>query len=203
MRLDFSDKEADKGDDNYCFNVTHIDVADGRIRQATRNLDICSEGGTCTVQLEKPAGDFLFVLIGFQLSFRAPYDHHLKEVAILENNGALTISFKDVHFDPAEDTILWSLQYAYVPRDLFSDVGELSGSGAHDRVLGQMPAGQAVLRGFRFNFTNGDHHIQQISVRPNASGTAFLTYRDVNGDDPFDFEYRWAILGPHFPNRPR
>jgi hypothetical protein len=196
MRLAFADKEPDDGDDNYCFNVTNFDVSDARIRPAVRGLDICREAGTCTVRLDKPAGDFVFVLIGFQLSFRAPFDHHLKDIAILENDGMLTISFADRHFDPSEDTILWSLQYAYVPGDLFAGVGEWSATGAHDRVIGQIPVGQVVLRGFRFTFTNDDHHIQQISVRPNTGGTVFLTYRDVNGDDPFDFEYRWAVLRP-------
>jgi hypothetical protein len=189
IRLDFSDV----GDNNYCYNITHFDIFDPRISPVTRE-DICSDPGGCTVQLDKPAGDFVFVLIGLQLSFRAPYDHHLKDVAILENDGLLTVAYNDKHFDPPEDTFIWSVQYVYVPRDQFTDVGELSGTGANDRVIATMPPGKAVLRGFKFSFTGDDHHIQQISVRPNTSGTAFISYRDVNGDDKFDWDYRWAIL---------
>jgi hypothetical protein len=195
IRLDFSDKKPDKGDDNYCYNITHFDISDARIKQVTRE-DLCSDSGGCTVQLDKPAGDFVFVLIGFQLSFRAPFDHHLKDVAILENNGLLTVVYNDKHFDPPEDTFIWSVLYAYVPRDHFTDVGELSGTDANDRVLVTMTPGKAVLRGFRFSFVGDDHHIQQISVRPNNSGTAFISYRDVNGDDKFDWDFRWAILRP-------
>jgi hypothetical protein len=191
MRLGFADEN---GDDKYCYNVTHFDIRDVRIRQVSRGLDICSEAGRCTVRLDKPAGNFVFVLIGFSLSFRAPFDHPLQEVAILEKDGELTVAYNDEHFDPPEDTFLWSLQYAYVPRDRFRDVGELSGTGAKDRVLGEIPAGKAVLRGFRVKFSDGDHNIQQIGVRPNTTGTVFITYRDNDGNDKFDWEYRWAIL---------
>jgi hypothetical protein len=193
MRLDYSDKHPDD-EDNYCFNITHFDIADARVRHVTRGLDICSESGKCTVQLDKPAGDFVFVITGFQLSYRAPYDHHVKEVSILENNGALTVALNDEHFDPSEDTFIWDIQYAYVPRDRFINIGESTGAGANDRVLVSMPSGRAVLRGFKFTFIGDDHHLQQISVRPNTTGTAFIVFRDQNGDDKFDWEYRWAIL---------
>ncbi len=203
MRVDFQDQDPTGGlfgsNDDYCFNVTHFDIVDARIRQVTRGLDVC-DAASCTVQLDKPAGDFVFVLTGFQMSFRAT-DHHIKEISLLENNGQLTVGFHDQHFDAPEDTYLWSVQYAYVPGDRFSQVGQISGTRAHDRVLGTIPAGNAVLRGFKFVyqpfFTSGDdHHIQQISVRPNTTGTAFLVFRDQNGDDGFDWEYRWAILKP-------
>ena len=193
MRLGFMDKNPDD-DDSYCFNISHQDISDSRVRRISRNLDICSENGSCSATLEKPAGDFVFVLTGFQLSFRGGFDHHLKEVSLLEDNGQLQVTFRDKHFDPPEDTFIWSLQYAYVPRDKFADIGVLSGSGANDRVLASMPAGQPVIRGFRFNFSGDDHHLQQISVRPNGTGTAFISFRDVNGDDKFDWEYRWGTL---------
>jgi hypothetical protein len=199
MRLDFSDEDPTGifSNDDYCFNVTHFDIVDTRIRQVTRGLDIC-DAGNCTVQLDKPAGDFVFVLIGFQFSFRAT-DHHIKEVSILENSGLLTVGYHDEHFDAPEDTFIWSIQYAYVPADRFSQVDLISGTRAHDRVIGSIPVGGAVLRGFKFIYqpyftSGGDHHLQQIGVRPNRTGTAFITYRDENGDDGFDWEYRWAIL---------
>jgi len=201
IRLDFSDDDPFGGvftsNDDYCFNVTHINMVDARIRQVTRGLDIC-DAPQCTVPLDRPNGDFVFVLIGFQFSFRE-HDNHIKEIAILENNGQLTVAFHDRQFNPPEDTFTWSVQYAYVPSDRFSQVGEINGTRAHDRVIGAIPAGEAVLRGFRFiyqpYFTDGDdHHLQQISVRPNPGGSAFLVFRDDNGDDGFDWDYRWAIL---------
>ncbi len=202
MRLDFSDDNPSGGlfgrNDDYCFNVTHFDVSDARIRQVTRGLDIC-DAAQCTVRLDRPNGDFVFVLIGFQLSFRE-HDNHIKQVAIHEDDGQLTVSFHDQKFDSgADDTFLWSVQYAYVPGDRFRQVGQLSGTRAHDRVIGTIPVGKAVLRGFSFTyqpyFTSGeDHHLRQIGVRPNTTGSVFLTYRDDDGDDGFDWEYRWAII---------
>jgi hypothetical protein len=203
MRVDFSDDSPFGGllgllhNDDYCFNVTHFDVVDARIRQVTRGLDIC-DAPQCTVQLDRPNGDFVFVLIGFQFQFRE-HDNHIKEVSIKETGGKLTVGFHDQHFDPPDDTFNWSVQYAYVPRDRFSQVGQLSGTRAHDRVIASLPQGKAVLRGFSFTFktyfTSGDdHHLQQIGVRPNTTGSAFLTYRDENGDDGFDWEYQWAMI---------
>jgi hypothetical protein len=204
MRLDFSDKDANNlpffdDDDDYFFNVTHFDILDSRVQRFTRSLDICSEQGICTVQLNKPAGDFVFVLIGFQLSFRNNFDHHINEVKIMEDDGMLTVAFNDKHFDPSEDTFLWSLDFAYVPRDQFVEIGESSAVKSKDEVPISIPQGRAVLRGFRFkfqpHFTDGnDHHLKKIGILPTTAGTALISYRDKNGDDGYDWIYRWGIL---------
>ncbi|TGQ35687.1 hypothetical protein [Mesorhizobium sp. M00.F.Ca.ET.216.01.1.1] len=204
MRLDFSDGNPKNlpfidDDDDYFFNVTHFGIKDSRAQQFTRSLDICSEQGKCTVQLDRPPGDFIFVLIGFQLSFRDNIDHHIREVGILEDDGMLTVSFNDQHFDPSDDAFLWSVQFAYVPRDRFSQIGESTETRAKNEVSSIIPAGMAVLRGFRFEykdyFTDGkDHHLKKIGVLPTTAGTALISYRDTNGDDGFDWQYRWAII---------
>lgn len=196
MTLGFHDKNLDN---RYCYNVTHFQVRDPRIQQFSRDLDICSGPGKCTVPLRRPSGDFVFVLIGFQLSFQSGVDHHIDEIAVLENNGELTVAFNDQH-DRA--LFLWSVQYAYVPRDLFRELGESSGDHERNEATRMMPGGVAVLRGFRFNFepyfTNGnDHHIRKVALLPTQSSPqsdVFISYRDRNGDDGFDWEYRWAIL---------
>lgn len=204
MRLGFHDHDANNfpvvdDDDDYFFNITHFDITDSRVQVLTRTLDICTENGKCTVQLNKPPGDVVFVLVGFQLSFRAPFDHHIREVGVLEDNGLLTVSFRDKEFDPSEDSFLFSVKFAWVPRDRFSDVGELSETRSKDEVSRAIPVGRAVLRGFRFEFKNyftsgDDHHLKKIGVLPNTAGTALISYRDTNGDDGFDWQYRWAIL---------
>ena len=45
-------------------------------------LDICSEI-ECSVPIERPTGDSVFVLVGFQLSYQGT-DHHIKRVRVLE-----------------------------------------------------------------------------------------------------------------------
>jgi hypothetical protein len=177
MRLDFSDDNPFAhltSNDDYCFNVTHFGIIDFRIRHVIRGVDVCDQP-QCTVQLDRPAGDFVFVLIGFHFQFHE-HDNHIKQIAISENNGQLTVAFHDRKCDSgADDTFIWSVQYAYVPQDRFSQVGQLSGTRARDTVIETIPVGKAVLRGFSFTyqpfFTSGDdHHLKQISVRPNQGG---------------------------------
>ena len=199
MRIGFHDRDAnnlpliDFDDDDYFFNITHFGITDSRVQVLTRTLDICSENGKCTVQLARPPGDVVFVLIGFQLSFRADFDHHIREIGVLEDNGLLTVTFRDDDFDPSEDTFLFSLKFAWVPKDRLGDIGELSDTGSNDEVSRAIPTGRAVLRGFRFAFRE-DHHLKKIGVLPTTAGTVLISFRDTNGDDRFDWQYRWAIL---------
>ena len=165
-------------------------------QEANGCVDIDKNHGSLVDVPFVPTGTPLLSRFGFALN---QGDNHIKQVAIHEDNGQLTVSFHDQQFSAPDDTFLWSVQYAYVPGDRFSQVGELSGTRAHDRVIATIPTGKAVLRGFSFTyqpyFTSGnDHHLQQIGVRPNTTGSAFLTYRDDNGDDGFDWDYRWAII---------
>jgi len=212
MRIGFHDKDANNlpiidDDDDYFFNITHFDITDPRVQVLTRSLDICSTGqqqdgrvlGKCTVQLDRPPGDVVFVLVGFQLSFRADKDHHIRQVGILEDDGLLTVAFGDEHFDPSDDTFLFSVKFAWVPRDRFSEIGESSETHSRDEVSRAIPVGRAVLRGFRFEFKHyftgdEDHHLKKIGVLPNTAGTVLISYRDDNGDDGFDWQYRWGIL---------
>ena len=158
MRVGFHDRDAnnlplvDFDDDDYFFNITHFGIIDSRVQTVTRTLDLCTESRKCTVRLDRPPADAVFVLIGFQLSFRANFDHHIREIAIHEDDGLLTVAFRDQHFDSSEDTFLFSVKFAWVPKDRFSETGESSDTRSKDEVSRQIPAGQAVLRGFRFEF---------------------------------------------------
>jgi hypothetical protein len=107
--LNFFDKSA--GHD-YCFDVDHFDITDRRIQSAAK-VDYCVDG-QCTVPLNKPDGDFVFVLTGFRLNFEQD-DHYIKDIAIHEDNGQLTVAYNDRHVDAPNDTFSWGVQYAYVP----------------------------------------------------------------------------------------
>lgn len=192
LRLGFHDKNSD---DEYFFRVSHYSVTDLRIQQVTRNLDICSDRGKCTVNLSKPEGDFVFVLVGFQLSFRGT-DHHIDEVGILEDDGNLTVFFNDKNDD---DIFIWSIQFAWVPRNLFSELGESSGTRERRGATRTIHRGRSVISGFKLNFephftSGGDHHIRAISVLTPDDGRVEVLYADKNGDDGFDWQVKWAIL---------
>jgi hypothetical protein len=204
MQIGFHDRNPKNGggdddDDDYFFNITHFNITDPRVQVFDRTLDFCSENGKCTVQLDRPPGDFVFVLIGFHLSFKAPFDHHIREIGMLEDNGLLTVTFRDQQFNPSEDSFIFRVKFAWVPTDRFSQIGESSDTRSKNEVSSTIPVGQAVLRGFRFEykdyFTSGDdHHLQKIGVLPTTAGTVLISYRDRNGDDGFDWQYRWGIL---------
>jgi hypothetical protein len=139
---------------------------------------------------ERPTGDFVFVLIGFQLSFHGD-DHHINEVRIIESDGNLTVRFRDKHSAPPPIS-LWSLQYAYVPRSLFVELGTSSGSDRGAVGL-DIPAGPSVIRGFSFDFRSDDHHLREIGVLT-GSGRLEVYYADKNMDDLFDWAVDWGIL---------
>jgi hypothetical protein len=191
IRIGFQDKN---GDAKYFYRLSHHGVSDPRIQQFTRTLDICSEQGKCTVRLDKPKGDFVFVLVGFQLAFHGT-DHHIDEVGVLEKDAELTVFFNDKNDD---DLFLWSLQFAYVPRDLFGELGVSSGTRERRGASRSISSGNSVIRGFKFNFepyftSGGDHHIGHISVCA-SSGRVDVLYTDKNFDDGFDWEVHWALL---------
>ncbi len=110
----------------------------------------------------------------------------------MENKGKLTVAFKD---DSNDNTFICEVNYAYVPRSVFSDLGERSGRAkGGQRVPQPITAGTAVVRGFHFKFRNGDHHIRDIGVWIPGDGRLEVYYEDYNGDDEFDYSVQWAVI---------
>lgn len=162
--------------------------------------------GRETVSLNKPAGDAVFVLTGFALYFRGN-DHHVDEIGILEEDGKLTVSYNDKNDD---DTFLWRAHYAWIPRQMLTQIGSESRTRARGGERRAMPQGIPVIRGFRVDFqpyfTSGnDHHLREVGVLTGYPIDGFMEvyYSDKNADDGFDWEVRWAILsqviGPYIP----
>ena len=50
--------------------------------------------------------------------------------------------------------------------------------------------GIPALSEFRFGFTNGDHHLRQLTLMPNGSNFE-AAMADVGGEDPWYIEGRW------------
>jgi hypothetical protein len=194
LRVGFFDQNRD---DDYFFRVGHHDAVESRIQRVDRSLDICvTTNGRCTVPISRPAGDVVFVLTGFEISYQTGIDHHLDEIGLLENNGQLTVIYNDASDNK---TFLWRVQFAWVPADLFTGQGTVSGvadSGGADIVT--PVSGKGVIRGFRFNFephfTPGeDHHIKRMAVYMLNDRVSVL-YHDRNSDDGFDWQVRWGRL---------
>ncbi|MPZ89609.1 MAG: hypothetical protein GEU81_16400 [Nitriliruptorales bacterium] len=193
MQLGFHDKNRD---DDYFFKVVHRMIIDQRVEHFSRSLDLCT--GSCMRSIAKPAGDFVFVLVGFQLAFTGGRDHHINVIEVRENDGRLTTRFADKNFD---DNFVWSLKYAYLPRGLFSAIGESGGVRERGGARRSIPSGPSVIRGFRFDFkpyftSGGDHHIRDVGVMTHDDGRLEVFYEDKNGDDGFDWAVRWGVLSP-------
>lgn len=186
-------------DDDYYFKIIHRPVSDPRIRTFSRDLDLCV--GSCNVAIDRPAGDFVFVLMGFQLAYQGAVngrDRHVNMIALMENDGELRMRFGDKDMNT---NVLWRVQYAYVPRNLFLAVGESSGTRERGGARRDIRPGASVIRGFFFNFepyfTSGrDHHIRDIGVMTPDDGRVEVFYEDKNGDDGFDWIVRWGVLNP-------
>lgn len=62
-------------------------------------------------------------------------------------------------------------------------------------VAASAPIGSvSALAGFRFRFQNGDHKLRKMGVLGKDRYASF-TYADQNGDDPFQAEATWAVVG--------
>jgi hypothetical protein len=80
----------------------------------------------------------------------------------------------------------------------------VSGTFQHDS-LKQFNNAEILIRGWRFDFTSKDHHINKVSIRlvktsfNKAQGRinwrAIVTYADKNFDDNFRFLYYYTVLG--------
>ena len=119
-------------------------------------------------------------------------DHHLASLSVKpETNGTITLAFADGNND---DDYYYSVEHK---RNTSS--GVITGSfvdfctGNCLYPLTSPGAGYVfALRGFRFYFRNGDHHIDQVGILREATGVR--TYFNDNDDnDPYTVyvDYAW------------
>jgi hypothetical protein len=186
-------------DDDYFYHIKHRIVDDPRVQRAFAQ-DIGTEVDNA-VQLQRPAGDFVFVLIGFTFRFTGDRDHHIREVRILEFDSILHVRFRDENNNPPSHprpVFLWDVQFAWVPRDLFVELGSESGADVGDAGR-NIPAGPSVIRGFGFNFQSKDRHLKEIGVfTPDDNSRVEVYYGDKNveQEDIFDWIVDWGVLTP-------
>lgn len=71
---------------------------------------------------------------------------------------------------------------------------DVSGGGTVNVGTNGSLAGIPILNGFHFRFGNGDHKFQRIGVRPTGDQSAYVTFRDKNGDDRYKGAATWITL---------
>jgi len=150
--------------------------------------------GTCRLTVPRFDTGIQFAVLGLWFRWNRDVDHHLREVAVVPDpaNGAVYVTFAD---DAGTEPYSAALTYAMLPVGAVrSMVSRTSTTPATDSVLVPRLPGLAILRGFRFRFTNSDHHLQRFAVDLSPTTDIRLRWRDINGDDPFDWWVSYLIL---------
>ena len=154
------------------------------------------EIGRSVKLLDRPHGQFVFVLRGFKLMYGKrrqdkddKEDHHVDEIGVWEVGGRLHVVLNDKNND---DPFKYKVQYAFVPRHLISSVETASGTAVAADAQ-PISDGIPLLRGFHVNFRSSDHHLQLLEVETKR-GNVKVSYYDKNRDDKFDWKVYTATL---------
>ena len=119
-------------------------------------------------------------------------DHHLSSLSVKpESNGTIMLAFADHNND--DD------YYYTVEHKRNTSAGIITGSFV-DFCTGSClyplaapgPGYVFALRGFRFYYRNGDHHMNQVGILREATGVRTF-FNDHNTDDPYTVyvDYAW------------
>ncbi len=186
IKVVYADKNAD---DRFAYIVSvHSREIAGVATGSTGAPLVCAL--QCAIPLARPSPQHVFVLRGFRLSVNGG-DRHVERLAVFEADGVLVVALEQ---GGSPNDFLFEVDFAYLPPAAVKDVGELWDNDIRARK--DIPAGASVIRGFDFRFTNGDHHVREIGVMTPDNGRVEVFFSDKNGDDPFVWSVRWAILAP-------
>ncbi len=182
------------GDDPYNYQTQHAPVDSSGVFLGAFGPELSR--GMRTFPINRPAGDYVFVLRGFSFGFLGvASDHHLQHLGIYEQNGNLTVAFNDGHSSDVDDLYSATVQYAYVPRSRFASLGTVEGwSVPNGEQSLSIPAGTSVMRGFDVAFTSEDHHIEELGFFQGGGGSVEAYFNDNNNDDLFNWAVDWGIL---------
>ena len=89
------------------------------------------------------------------------------------------------------------MAYAWVPAREVRGKGRASGSSdGGDLLPTGIPDGPVVLRGFLLEFSGTDRPLNRIGVlAPNGELAGAVSFADKNGDDDFEWQIDWGLLG--------
>src|SRR5262245_28457426 len=195
VTVTYADKKAD---DPFAYIVSfHSRGDDGLVSGETGEGEEFVCALQCPFLLARPSPDHVFVLRGFKLSWD-PFsgdDRHLERLAVFEADGILIVAMEQAGALSAND-FEFQVDYAYLPPTAVRAGGALWGVTAGGVDQKEVPAGESVIRGFDFRFTNGDHHVREIGVQTPDDGRVEVFFNDKNSDDPFVWSVRWATLVP-------
>ncbi len=182
--------EDGNGDDPYDWEVLAQRLPVGTL---LGHHEECSDGyGPFGKELGSAPSGYKPVLLGFD--FDRESDHNLTVIRIRLYKPSTTI-YLDAFYqdDGGTDPFCFSVSYALVPLHRIREMGHAQSSSAGGPDTLPIDAAQPILQGFALEFTNGDHHLDEIGVRV-TPGEAEVRFNDQNDDDPFTWDIWWADL---------
>lgn len=126
-------------------------------------------------------------------------DNHLEEIGVQleQNGGQVTYRDKDP-LDSRRDLFQFSVAGRDLPKGTnYRSAGVITSSGGGKSTVNiQDEPGVVILTGFRFKYTNGDHHMDRMLIKFEAGPPPrfMVEFNDKNGDDPFAYEIRYALV---------
>ncbi len=188
--------EDDNGDDGFTWRIDSQQLPYGSERYSYAD---CNNGTGDTTTLRSLPSDKVPVLLGFDLdrSREDKVERIFVELYESQNGGVLVLShgLYDATDVSSPGPYCARVDYALIPAARV--VGQHSftdPSTRHGIYSINLPgATRPILQGFRLEFTNGDHNIDQVGVRMEP-GKATIWFNDKNDDDPFTWRISWADL---------
>lgn len=184
ITLAFAD---DNNDDDYYYTVEHKRRTDSGIITGSF-VDFCN--GSCLYPLSSPGTGYVFAIRGFRFYYRNS-DHHMNQIGILRETNGVRTYFSDQNFD---DPYTVYVDYAWLPPSMVESTGVVTGTDDGGGVQRSVSlADQAVISGFKVDYTSADHHIKEFGVLTRTSDIQ-VYYGDENGDDDFTYQVDYTFL---------
>jgi hypothetical protein len=132
------------------------------------------------------------VLLGFNLDRETDYNVEHIRVRLYKSGTTL---YLDMYYtdDGGAHPTCYSVSYAWVPLHRVRNLDDAHSTSAGNDDAQPIDAQQPILQGFDIQFTNGDHHVDEVGVQV-VPGEVRVWLNDQNDDDPFSWHVWWADL---------
>lgn len=180
------------GNDPFAFRARYRAVP----ARTLETESLCREG-RCTLNISPPRANETFVLRGFMFH-RLRNDANIESISVEPNpgRGTLAVSFVDRDRRARNPDVRVTVEYAYVSNTRIRGTRTQRSTrrrGEQKLELDRSLRGPAVLQGFSFRFTNGDHHLKQFAIEQHDRQFQ-LMFNDNNTDDSYDAKISYAVL---------
>ncbi len=183
INFSFYDKNLD---DDYRYYAKYVTVPQEYILHEGYLSGTCHNHHYCTVSFAPLLPGQVVALQGFSVKFNSG-DRHIDRVAVYEQHNLWHIKFSD---DSGDDTFEFQIKYALLSQNLVDVLHTVAGYSSAQSDSAPAAPDLRVLRGFSFDFLDGDEHLEEIAVDVPGSSPddLYVSFHDkfrYNGVDAF------------------